>query len=147
MLAVRRVASLLVLCLVFSLGAAEQECAVNELGEQECAPVVEEESKVEDPKCPSREHIIACSGEYLDTNKNGLLERSELQGAIDALPWYARGIISILGSVDKMMDKCDVDGDGAISIEYDMHNNAETCLATCFKRRSYKGAFFPDCKL
>jgi len=41
----------------------------------------------EKPNCPSREYVIRCSGEYLDTNKNGLLERTELQAAIDALPW------------------------------------------------------------
>jgi hypothetical protein len=45
----------------------------------------------EDPNCPSREHVIRCAGLHLDTNKNGLLERSELQDAIDRLPWYGRG--------------------------------------------------------
>ena len=60
---------------------------------------------------------------------------------------YARGILQILGSVDKMMKKCDVDGDDAISIDYDMEHNKETCLATCFKRRAFKSAFFPDCDL
>jgi len=60
---------------------------------------------------------------------------------------YARGILKIIGSVDKMMIKCDVDGDGAIGIDYDMQNNKETCLATCFKLRAFKGAFFPDCDL
>jgi len=87
----------------------------------------------EDPNCPSREHVIRCAGLHLDTNKNGLLERAELQSAIDRLPWYGRGeserhfkqkgrcfksslyvltyfctigIIKILGSIDKMMSKC-----------------------------------------
>ena len=60
---------------------------------------------------------------------------------------YARGILRILGSVDKMMEKCDVDGDDAISIDYDMKHNQETCLATCFKRRAFKASFFPDCNL
>jgi hypothetical protein len=100
----------------------------------------------EDPSCPSRPYIIKCAGEYLDTNNNGALERDELQHAIDSLPWYSRGIISILGSVDKMMKKCDLDGDGAISMDYDMKNNGETCLATCFKRLAFKKSFFPDCK-
>ena len=57
----------------------------------------------EDPNCPSRDLIIRCAGKYLDTNKNGKLDRPELQGAIDSLPWYARGILQILGSVDKMV--------------------------------------------
>mmetsp|Transcript_118936 Transcript_118936/g.333118 ORF Transcript_118936/g.333118 Transcript_118936/m.333118 type:complete len:158 (+) Transcript_118936:48-521(+) len=100
----------------------------------------------EDPNCPSRDYVIRCSGIYLDTNQNGKLERKELQAAIDKLPWYGRGIINVLGSVDKMMKKCDMDGDDAISMDYDMEHNAHQCLATCFKRRAYKGAFFPDCE-
>lgn len=46
-----------------------------------------------------------------------------------------------------MMKKCDVDGDDAISIDYDMLHNKDTCLATCFKRRAFKQAFFADCEL
>ena len=126
--------------------------------QEEAAPEEEEVAEATDaqetteeeentPNCPSRKHVVKCAGEYLDTNGNGLLERSELQGAIDQLPWLSRGILSILGSVDKMMAKCDADGDGAISIGYDMEHNAETCLATCFKRRAFKSAFFSDCTL
>lgn len=102
-------------------------------------------STTEDPHCPSRQFVIKCAGIYLDKNQNGKLEREELQSAIDKLPWYSRGILSILGSVDKMMAKCDMDGDGAISMDYDMQNNAHQCLASCFKRRAFKGAFFPEC--
>mmetsp|Transcript_15070 Transcript_15070/g.41721 ORF Transcript_15070/g.41721 Transcript_15070/m.41721 type:complete len:140 (-) Transcript_15070:101-520(-) len=99
-----------------------------------------------DPNCPSREFIISCSKEYLDTNKNGKLDRVELETAIDQLPWYSRGILKILGSVDKIMAKCDVDKDDAISMDYDMENNHETCLATCFKRKVFRNAFFPECE-
>ena len=56
------------------------------------------------------------------------------------------GILKILGSVDKMMAKCDIDGDDAIGMDYDMEHSKETCLATCFKRKAFKGAFFPDCE-
>jgi len=101
----------------------------------------------EDPKCPSRPHIIRCAGEFLDKNKNKLLERSELEDAIDSLPWYAKGVLKIIGSVDKIMVKCDADGDGAISMEDDMTATEETCLASCFKRRAFKSAFFPECDL
>jgi hypothetical protein len=79
--------------------------------------------------------------------ENGKLDRSELDDAISKLPWYGRGIIKLLGSTDKMMAKCDVDKDDAISMDYDMIHNADTCLATCFKRRAFKKAFFPDCNL
>ena len=47
----------------------------------------------EDPSCPSRPHIVRCAGEYLDKNKNKMLERSELEDAIDSLPWYSKGTL------------------------------------------------------
>ena len=108
----------------------------------EAAPV-----EPEDPACPSRPHIIRCAAAHLDVNKNNKLERQELQDAIDSLPWLARGVLKIIGSVDKIMSKCDADGDGAISIDHDMAATEETCLATCFKRKAFKKAFFPDCDL
>lgn len=107
----------------------------------------EEALEEENPGCPSRKHVIKCAAKYLDTNGNNYLEREELQAAIDKLPWLSRGILSVLGSVDKMMAKCDTDKDGAIGIDYDMTHNAETCLATCFKRRAFKSAFFPECQV
>merc|ERR1719384_828936 len=125
---------LLILCVSLStilFTSASQQC-VN----KDCA---------EDPSCPSRPHIIRCAGLYLDKNQNKILEREELEAAIDNLPWYSRGILKIIGSVDKIMNKCDADGDGAISMEKDMPATEETCLATCFKRRAFKGAFFPEC--
>lgn len=73
----------------------EGDCITESEG-QECAnpdadvPEVRE-AVAEDPNCPSREHVIRCSGIHLDTNKNGKLERLELQSAIDRLPWYSRG--------------------------------------------------------
>lgn len=117
---------------------------------QECpagAPGANGECVVDNGKCPDRGHITRCAGAHLDLNHNGKLERAELDAAIAKLPWYGRGIVKILGSTDKMMKKCDVDKDDAISMDYDMIHNAETCLATCFKRRAFKNAFFPDCTL
>ena len=101
----------------------------------------------EDPKCPSRPHIIRCAQAHLDTNKNDLLERSELENAIDSLPWYARGVLKVIGSVDKIMEKCDYDQDGAISITTDMEKTQDSCLASCFKKRAFKSSFFPECDL
>jgi len=98
-----------------------------------------------DPNCPTRPHIINCAGKYLDLNKNKKLERSELESAINGLPWYSRSILKIIGSVDKIMAKCDADGDDAIGMDTDMPATEETCLASCFKRKAFKGAFFPDC--
>mmetsp|Transcript_13922 Transcript_13922/g.19054 ORF Transcript_13922/g.19054 Transcript_13922/m.19054 type:complete len:144 (-) Transcript_13922:345-776(-) len=100
-----------------------------------------------DPSCPPRDHIIVCAGEHLDHNKNKKLDRHELEDAIASLPWLARGVLKILGSVDSIMEKCDYDKDGAISMDYDMEAAKETCLATCFKRKAFKSAFFPECDL
>jgi len=163
------------------LGQEASEASSSTCGaanDQECANPEVVAKGAGDPKCPDRDHLMRCAAVHLDTNKNGKLDRSELQSAIDQLPWYvldkksvasgreeciihyelskllfcfifryARGILQILGSVDKMMKKCDVDKDDAISIDYDMEHNKETCLATCFKRRAFKSAFFPECEL
>jgi len=135
-----------------ALAAADDACAS---GEGECAnpdvaatdaAAAAAAAEPVDPNCPSRDVIIRCAGKYLDTNQNGKLDRPELQGAIDSLPWYARGILQILGSVDKMMKKCDMDGDDAISMDYDMIHNKDQCLASCFKRKAFRNSFFPDCE-
>jgi outer membrane biosynthesis protein TonB len=132
---------------------AEEKVVVEEEAPEEIVTATDsakadaqEEEEENTPGCPSRSHVIKCAAKYLDTNGNQFLERAELQAAIDKLPWLSRGILSILGSVDKMMSKCDVDGDDAIGLDYDMKNNGETCLATCFKRRAFKAAFFSDCE-
>ena len=100
-----------------------------------------------DPSCPTRPHIIKCAAKYLDLNKNDKLERSELETAINGLSWLSRGVLKVIGSIDKIMAKCDADGDDAIGILTDMPATEETCLASCFKRKAFKGAFFPDCDL
>jgi hypothetical protein len=136
------------LALVFAASSCNAEnCEAETCANPDASDSEESVAKEpEDPNCPSRPYIIRCAGEYLDTNKNGKLDRGELQSAIDSLPWYSRSILSILGSVDKMMQKCDMDGDDAISMDYDMEKNKEQCLATCFKRRAFKASFFPDCE-
>jgi len=99
----------------------------------------------EDPSCPSRPHVIRCAAKYLDTNQNGQLEKSELETAMNAVPWILRSVLNIIGSIDAIMKKCDANGDGAIDIDVDMKATEETCLATCFKRKAFKRLFFPDC--
>ena len=103
------------------------------------------EEEEEDPACPSRPHVIRCAAKYLDTNQNGALEKSELETAMNTVPWILRSLLNIIGSVDAIMKKCDADGDGSIDIEVDMKATEETCLATCFKRKVFKKLFFPDC--
>jgi hypothetical protein len=79
---IRTLALLLAFILVVPMVSAEDgECAV----EGECA---DPNAVVIDPNCPDRDHIVRCAGKYLDKNQNGFLERSELQGVIDELPWY-----------------------------------------------------------
>mmetsp|Transcript_36059 Transcript_36059/g.61498 ORF Transcript_36059/g.61498 Transcript_36059/m.61498 type:complete len:195 (+) Transcript_36059:118-702(+) len=129
-------------------GDAGKECAaegscVPEEAEAEAEP--EAESVEEDPKCPSRPHIIRCAAKYLDTNQNGALEREELDKAMNGVSWILRSLLKVIGSVDSIMKKCDADGDDQITIEHDMEATKETCLATCFKRKAFKSLFFPDC--
>jgi hypothetical protein len=79
---IRTLALLLAFVLVAPMiSANEGDCAV----EGECA---DPNAVVIDPNCPDRDHVVRCAGKYLDKNQNGLLERFELQGAIDELPWY-----------------------------------------------------------
>lgn len=135
---------------------AEEDCIAPSAEEEEIVPPVQVEEQVEeqatttteveeDPSCPSRPHVIRCAAKYLDTNQNGQLEKSELETAMNAVPWILRSLLNIIGSIDAIMKKCDADGDGAIDIEGDMKATEETCLATCFKRKAFKRLFFPDC--
>jgi len=158
-MAVSRFLTFLLLALVLALAVAQDtacpdgtpgDCANPDAGVTADAAEVKvtpPQAEPEDPKCPSRPHIIRCAAKYLDTNKNNKLDRHELEGAIDELSWLARGVLKIIGSVNTIMSKCDYDGDDAISIDYDMDNTSETCLASCFKRRAFKSAFFADCDL
>ena len=93
--------SILFICSPTLVGA-DDACSS---GEGECANPDAPGAAEEDPNCPSRELIIRCAGKHLDANKNGKLDRDELENAIDSLPWYARGILQILGSVDKMVSR------------------------------------------
>lgn len=92
-------------------GDAGKECAADD---NDCKPAVEETVVVteeeENPKCPTRPHIIKCAAKYLDTNQNDLLERSELDAAMGEVHWLARGLLKVIGSTDAIMKKCDADG-------------------------------------
>ena len=68
---------------------AEEDCTA---GDGECANP--DAVEAEDPNCPSRSHVIRCAEQYLDTNRNGKLDRVELESAIDQLPWYGKGTSS-----------------------------------------------------
>mmetsp|Transcript_4082 Transcript_4082/g.8987 ORF Transcript_4082/g.8987 Transcript_4082/m.8987 type:complete len:202 (-) Transcript_4082:355-960(-) len=133
--------------------ATDGSCAPEESAPAEAVPAEEtpaeaapaEAVEEEDPKCPSRPHVIRCAAKYLDTNQNGALEREELDTAMGSVSWILRGLLKVIGSVDAIMKKCDADGDGQITIEEDMEATKETCLATCFKRKAFKSLFFPDC--
>ena len=35
--------------------------------------------------------MIRCAAKYLDTNQNGMLERSELESVMQTVPWLLRG--------------------------------------------------------
>lgn len=130
-------------------GDAGKECAADDntcaTADTASSSSTNEEVVEEDPKCPSRPHVIRCAAKYLDTNQNGALEREELETAMNGVSWILRSLLKVIGSVDAIMKKCDADGDGKITIEHDMEETKETCLATCFKRNAFKRLFFPDC--
>ncbi|KAL7537199.1 hypothetical protein ACHAXR_009734, partial [Thalassiosira sp. AJA248-18] len=121
-------------------GDAAKECAADD---NSCIPPEDEPAVVEDPKCPSRPHIIRCAAKYLDTDQNGALEKEELESAMGEVSWILRSLLKVIGSVDTIMKKCDADGDGKITIDHDMEATKETCLASCFKRNAFKRLFFP----
>jgi hypothetical protein len=76
-----RMLALLLAFVLVAASATEGECGV----EGECA---DPNAVVIDPNGPDRDHVVRCAGKYLDKNQNGKLDRHELQGAIDELPWY-----------------------------------------------------------
>jgi hypothetical protein len=83
---------LLFLALVV-IAEEQQECEIGDDGT--CVEKMPLGAAVEDPvvidkNCPDRGHIIRCTGETLDLNKNGKLDRVELDSAINSLPWYVR---------------------------------------------------------
>lgn len=90
--------SALIFTLTFAVVAEEQqECEVG--GDGTCIEAVplavEEELTPIDKNCPDRGHIIRCTGATLDLNKNGKLDRIELDTAINGLPWYV-GIAGLI---------------------------------------------------
>lgn len=86
---------LLTIMALFSVGFADEkrlECVVGDNGEcvnvdQDARTTTGSEKITVDEKCPERGHIIRCAGAYLDTNKNGKLDRVELDSVIASLPW------------------------------------------------------------
>ncbi|GMI07940.1 hypothetical protein TrVE_jg11157 [Triparma verrucosa] len=91
--------------------------------------------------------MIKCAARHLDLNSDSLLSRSELDTAIGTLNFLSRSVLKVIGSTDIIMSKCDYDSDGFIDMEPggDMEKSKETCLKQCFKRKAFKGAFFPEC--
>jgi hypothetical protein len=123
----------------------DDETCKAQVEEKPVASAEGEEMVIEDPKCPSRPHVVRCAAKFLDANQNGALEREELESAMKNVSWIVRGLLKVIGSTDTIMKKCDADGDGKITIEHDMEATKETCLATCFKRKAFKQLFFPEC--
>jgi len=56
------------------VGATTAEAEV----EAEEEPIKPEEAVEIDETCPDRDHIVRCTGAHLDTNRNGKLDRDEL---------------------------------------------------------------------
>ena len=68
------------------------ECSTpGECTNPEAEVIADVPPKPEDPLCPSRDLIVRCTAKTLDLNGDKKIDRSELEGAINRLPWYAKG--------------------------------------------------------
>lgn len=87
---------------IFLVAQDQQECEVGEDGSclntdhtkvpnthvtSDTTEKIDEPNIEIDKNCPDRGHIIRCTGAHLDLNKNGKLDRDELDSAIQSLPW------------------------------------------------------------
>jgi hypothetical protein len=80
-------------------GDAGKECAADDCGAAAASSIEDTTESTaedvspeeEDANCPSRPHVIRCAAKYLDTNQNGVLERSELESVMKTVPWLLRG--------------------------------------------------------
>lgn len=70
------------------LNAERSATTVQETTETTEVKIADEPAIEIDKNCPDRGHIIRCTGAHLDLNKNGKLDRDELDNAIQSLPWY-----------------------------------------------------------
>ncbi|EJK65210.1 hypothetical protein THAOC_13959, partial [Thalassiosira oceanica] len=113
-------------------GCADETCANPEATDE-----------AEDPSCPSRYGSEAWrtrqggqSGEKFlsasTTRRLGVGNLKFLPSKTHVLPDLTWSLLRVIGSVDAIMKKCDADGDGKITIDGDMEQTKETCLASCF---------------
>ncbi len=97
----------------------------------------------EEEECSvSREEIVLLTGVYVDANNDNLISKDELQKIYDSVltkkekmfknfaPWVE--------TVDVIMNHCDKDSDGYISIQ-DFMDSPDTCLNNCEKLETMQG--------
>lgn len=91
-------------------------------------------------RCPPREDTMRCFYDKSDQNGDGIITRHELSKKIySVLHWYEAAPFKLFGGVGRIMDDCDTNHDGALTVEESM--NAPHCMESCFKRRSTKDKF------
>lgn len=91
-------------------------------------------------RCPPRESTMRCFYEKSDQNGDGKITRQELSKKIySVLHWYEAAPFKIFGGINRIMDDCDKNRDGVLTVDESM--TAVRCMDTCFKRKSTKEKF------
>lgn len=86
-----------------------------------------------DEHCPyTRQDAIKCFAKYVDENKDGVIEESEVEGVQKKLSWYVKLIAWVTGwrpdvSTKVVMRDCGGDKDGKITAEAFM-KASKTCM-------------------
>ena len=82
--------------------------------------------------CPDRTATMTCFYEKADASRDGRITTSELTSAIDSrLSWFMRGAFHVFGGIGRIMDDCDENKDGILTLDESLH--MDTCMDSCFK--------------
>lgn len=90
--------------------------------------------------CPPRKEMIRCFYTKADKNGDGVVTKHELSKKVfSALAWYEKVPFKIFGGIDRIMEDCDANHDGQLTVEESL--SMKHCMDSCFKRRNTKEKF------
>jgi hypothetical protein len=78
----------------------------------------------------TREYAVKGAMKYGDLNKDDHICLAEIDAVKSAVLWPWEKFIDFLNPSDSIIDRCDHDGDGFISLD-DFEKSKRTCLRTC----------------
>lgn len=92
-------------------------------------------------KCPTKEKALQCFYDMADRNGDGRISEKELSHAIySRLRWWEKAGFAIFGGTSRVMDDCDLNGDGYLTMEEALQM-PDTCMDTCSKKKSTVNLF------